>query len=134
MTDVMEETIGAIGVLNQGGIKMLHVRRMISVSGMIPLLFFLKDWNGNKLIVVTVTTGFNYILHFAFTSNDMGSQTSQQVKKYMIDYIFDIPIPLLDKFVIPYSFRSPIWYSCGVIPSIFLNTLLKWKRFLNPHN
>lgn len=89
MTDVMGETIGALGVLNEAGIKMLHIGTNDKCKRPdTPPVFLWKDGKGNELIVIyeniyggtIIVPGFNHILHFEFTLDNLGPQTPEEVK------------------------------------------------------
>lgn len=100
MTDVMGETIGAISVLNEAGIKMLHIGTNDKcIRPDTPPVFLWKDRNGNELIVVyentyggtTIIPGFNHILHFEFTLDNLGPQTPEEVKEIYSKLHHDYP-------------------------------------------
>jgi hypothetical protein len=90
LTDVPGETIGDLNLLSERGIKMLHIgKNPANTRPDIPPVFLWKDQHGNELIVIydndygttTVIPGFNHILHFAFTGDNKGPQTPEEVKK-----------------------------------------------------
>jgi hypothetical protein len=100
ITDVPGETIGALDLLNKGGIRMLHIGvNEASTRAATPPVFLWKDQHSNDLIVVyednygttTSLSGFNHILHFAFTGDNLGPQTPGEVKKVYAELHAEYP-------------------------------------------
>ncbi len=91
ITDVAGETIGVIPILQEYGIKLLHIGvNQASPKAETPQVFLWKDRkSGNEIVVVyencygdaTIIPGFRHILQFAFTGDNQGPQSPDKVKE-----------------------------------------------------
>jgi hypothetical protein len=91
ITDVPGETIGVLNVLQEEGIRLLHIGvNPASTRPETPPVFLWKDPQGGEVIVIydndyggTIRIpGFNHILQFDFTGDNKGPYTSEEVKSF----------------------------------------------------
>lgn len=89
ITDVPGETIGVLNILQEEGVRMLHIGvNPASTRPETPPIFLWKDPQGGEVIVLYHNDyggtfrvpGFNHILQFEFTGDNKGSQTPEEVK------------------------------------------------------
>ena len=89
ITDVPGETVGTLNILQDEGVRMLHIGvNPASTRPETPPVFLWKDRQGSEVIVVydddyggtLRIPGFNHILHFEFTGDNEGPCTPEKVK------------------------------------------------------
>ncbi len=90
ITDVPGETIGVVHLLDENGIRLLHIgNNPASPKADVPPVFLWKDPQGGEVVVISETiyggttqiSGFHHILQFEFTNDNNGPQTAEEVSK-----------------------------------------------------
>jgi hypothetical protein len=90
ITDVPGETMSVVHILNEKGVRLLHIgNNPASPKADTPPVFLWKDPQGGELVVIyepiyggsTQIAGFKHILQFAFTNDNEGPQSADQVQE-----------------------------------------------------
>ena len=90
ITDVPGETIGVVHILDENGVRLLHIgNNPASPKADTPPVFLWKDPQGGEIVVIyetiyggsTQIAGFHHILQFAFTNDNNGPQTTEEVSE-----------------------------------------------------
>jgi hypothetical protein len=91
ITDVPGETIAVVNILQEQGVRLLHIGvNPASTRPETPPVFLWEDPQGGEVVVIydddyggTIRIpGFNHILHFDFTGDNKGSYTPEEVKSF----------------------------------------------------
>lgn len=90
ITDVPGETIGVVHLLEENGIRLLHIgNNPASPKADTPPVFLWKDPQGGEVVLIYQTVyggstqipGFHHILQFEFTNDNNGPQTPEEVRE-----------------------------------------------------
>jgi len=90
LTDVPGETMAVVPILHEYGIRLLHIGvNPASRGAEIPPVFLWKEDQDNEVVVIYENTygqniilpGFKHVLQFAFTNDNQGPQSPDQVRE-----------------------------------------------------